>query len=91
MSNYIFLVSYVVLWIITLCLCILMIATLRHLGLLFEAVDPIFRFNQNTTLIEIGNDLPSSHLQNFEQDTVELQQFKGFFLMILVVQHDCTR
>ncbi len=84
-----FLVSYALLWIIALGLCVMMVAVLRHLGLLFEAVGPILRFGTNAAELRVGELVPHLSFEEPGHGVVALQRFLGSFLFILVIEPGC--
>ena len=81
--------SYALLWLLVLGLGVLMIAMLRHLGLLFEAVDPVFRFNRSGTVLKLGDPLPSIRLERPGDGPVDPRRLAESDLFLLVVQPDC--
>ncbi len=84
-----FMLSFGLLWVITLCLCVMVIATLRHLALLFEAVDPVLRFRSVGSSLRVGEPVPAIHLESADGDSFDLGRLVGSFVFVLVVQVGC--
>ncbi len=82
--------SYVLLWGLALALCVTQIAILRHLGTLFEVLDPVIRFSKNETQLRAGQSLPRIPLITPEGAGADLKRRKGSFLLVLVVQYPCV-
>jgi len=85
-----FWVSYGILWLVVALLCLFMLATLRPLGLLFEAVDPILRFNRHRLRVKIDDPPPGVPLGTTPEQPVELTVPAGSFGLVLVVQRNCA-
>lgn len=81
-------VSYLLLWVIVLCLSVTVIAILRHFGVLYEAVNPLLRFTTASTL-RLNEPLPALPLVAPRGDAIELRRFRNFALFILLVQLGC--
>jgi peroxiredoxin len=84
-----FIATFIVQWIIVLCLCVMMVATLRHLSLMFDALDPLIKFRMTASQIKIGDTLPEVSLEKPGHGSVQLHQYSGEFLFLLVVQLGC--
>ena len=85
-----FWVSYGLLWAVVALLCVFMLATLRHLGLLFEAVDPILRFNRHPFRVKIDDPLPRVPLVTTSEQPMEIAVPAGSLGLVLVVQRNCS-
>jgi cytosine/uracil/thiamine/allantoin permease len=59
-----FLLAFTLLWVITLMLCVTTIATLRHLGLLFDALDPVLHFARSAWQLRLNESLPPIQVED---------------------------
>lgn len=89
-ENFLILISYIVLWVIVVILGILMAATLRHLGVMFEALDPLIQFRRSGFRLRPEEPLPQAELTDSSGSAVELEQPDDSSLMLLLVDQGCT-
>ena len=83
-------ISYIFLWIFVIILGILMVATLRHLGVMFEAVDPVLQFSRSGFRLRPDEPLPQVELADSSGSVVDIEPPKDSGLMLLLVDQGCT-
>lgn len=89
LGNTAFLVAFILQWVIILTLCVMMVATLRHLSLMFDALDPIMKFRTNASPLHLNEPLPEIPLEEPGRGSFELRRLSGSFLFILLAQPSC--
>lgn len=89
-ENLLLLISYIVLWVFVIILGILMVATLRHLGVMFEALDPVLQFSRSGFRLRPDDPLPQAELTDSSGSVVEIDQPGDSSLMLLLVDRGCT-
>ena len=83
------LISYIVLWVFVIILGILMVATLRHLGVMFEAVDPVLQFSRSGFRLRPDEPLPQAELADSSGSVVGIEQLGDSNLVLLLVDQGC--
>lgn len=78
--------SYVLLWLVVLAACVGVLALLRHVGVLFQALDPFFSFVRSGSVLQQGDVVPSVSLEDLttrQRAKVPSQSGTGAILLIL--------
>jgi len=83
-------VAFALLWVITLGLCVLTLAVLRHLAYMYELLDPVFRLRTNTAAINVNELLPVIRFRGSDGEEVEFPQRAEAARFILVAQPECA-
>lgn len=83
--------TYVLLWVLIIVATGLQLGILRHLGFLYQIADPIYRFTENETRLQVGSKLPSIPLIDRAGTAVRMKEITGRGRsLLLVVQHPCV-
>ncbi|MDE3075844.1 MAG: hypothetical protein KGJ86_10485 [Chloroflexota bacterium] len=90
LTNNAFLASYAAVWVVLICLIVMTVASLRHLGLMYEALNPVVRFSTAASILKLGESLPRIQLTDLEGGPASLNSpVDGKFRLLVLVQPSC--
>jgi hypothetical protein len=83
-------IALFVLWLVVLALCVLVVATLRHLAFLYERLEPFLRLSTNAYLLHLNEPVPAAIFSQPGAGDRQLADFPERRLFVLVVQTSCS-
>ena len=89
-DNLAFITSYVVLWLLVVILALLMVVTLRHLGVFFDAMGPLIHLTREEALLKINDPLPPVTFRDADSTTVILEELASTRTLLLMVSPSCS-